>query len=66
MVNFAIQQRNAKISTMATQDQRYKGQANIQTTEPIRYLTLMSPVRPPVLTQQITAISNYLRKPGIN
>ena len=39
---------------MVTQDQMYKGQSNIQTTEPIRYPTLMSPARLPVLTQQIT------------
>ena len=39
---------------MATQDQTYKGQTNIQTTEPIRHPTPMFPVRLPVLTQQIT------------
>ena len=44
-----------RIFTMATQDQTYKDQTNIQTTEPIRYPPSVSPVRPPVLTQQITA-----------
>ena len=41
--------------TMATLDQTYKAQTNIQTTEPIRYPTPMSPVRLSVLAQQITA-----------
>ena len=41
-------------STMANQDQIYKGQTHIQTAEPIRYPSSISPVRPPVLTQQIT------------
>ena len=39
---------------MATQHQTYKGQTNIQTTEPISYPTPMSPARLPGLTQQIT------------
>ena len=40
---------------MANQDQAYKGQNYNQTTEPIRYPILITPVRPPVLTQQIIA-----------
>ena len=53
-------------SNMATQDQTYEGQTNIQTTEPIRYPTSMSPVRPPVLTQQLQWLSNSCKKLGIN
>ena len=41
-------------STMATQDQTYKGLTNIETTEPFRCPTLVSPVRMPALTQQLT------------
>ena len=41
-------------STMANQDQTYKGYTNSQIPEPIRYPTPMSKTRPPVLTQQIT------------
>ena len=48
--------------TMATQDQTYKGQTNIQTLEPIRYPSHMSPARPPVLTQQITADFQLLQE----
>ena len=40
---------------MANQDQIYNHQAYTQTAEPIRYPTPISAVRPPVLTQQITA-----------
>ena len=40
--------------TIANQDQTYKGQIHINTTEPIRYPTFISLVRPPVSTQQIT------------
>ena len=50
-------------STMATQDQTYKGQANIQTPEPTRYPTPMSPVRPSAFALQISAITRIL---GIN
>ena len=39
---------------MENQDQTYKGQTHIQIAEPIRYPTHISPVRPPILTQQIT------------
>ena len=42
-------------STMAAQDQTYKGQTHFQTAEAIRYPSPMSSVRPVVLTQQITA-----------
>ena len=41
-------------SIMANQDQAYKGQTFTQTEEPIRYPTPITPVRPLVLTQQIT------------
>ena len=47
---------------MANQDQTYKGQTNIQTPEPIRYLAPMSPVRSPVLTQHITADFQILQE----
>ena len=40
---------------MANQDQTYIDQTHIQTPDPIRYPTPTSPVRLPVLTQQITA-----------
>ena len=40
---------------MAKQDQAYKGKIYIQTAEPIRYPTPITLVRPPLLTQQITA-----------
>ena len=40
---------------IAAQDQIYKGQTNIHITEPIRYPTQISPARPPVLIQMITA-----------
>ena len=40
---------------MANQDQAYKGQTLTQTTEPIMYPNPISPVRPSVLTQQVTA-----------
>ena len=40
---------------MANQDQTYECQTHIQTAEQIRYLMPISPVRPPVLTLQITA-----------
>ena len=39
---------------MANQDQAYKGQTYIQTAELIKYPTPTTPVRPPVLIQQIT------------
>ena len=39
---------------MANQDQTYKCQTHSQTPKAIRYPTHMSPVRPSVLTQQIT------------
>ena len=40
---------------MATQCETYRDQTNIQTAEPIKYLSPMSPVKLSVLTQQITA-----------
>ena len=49
-------------STMATQDQTYKGENNIQMEETIRYPTPMSPARPLVLTQQITAAFQLLQE----
>ena len=47
---------------METQDQTLKGQATVQTTESIRYPTPMSPVRPLVLTQQITVDFQLLQE----
>ena len=47
---------------MATQDQTYIGQTNIQTPESHRYSASMFPVRPPVLTQQITADFQLLQE----
>ena len=41
-------------TTLANQDQPYKGQTHIQTPELIRYLTHVFPAIPPVLTQHIT------------
>ena len=39
--------------TMANQNQAYEAQTHIQTAEPIRYPTPISPVKP-VLTQKVT------------
>ena len=44
-----------RIPTVAIQDKTFQGQTIIQTKKQIRYPTLMSPARLPVLTQQITA-----------
>ena len=41
--------------TTGSQDQIHNGPTNSQTIEPIRYPTPISPVRPPIVTQQIMA-----------
>ena len=53
-------------STMANQDQTYKGPINIQMTELVRYPTPMPSTRLPVLKQHITVDFQYLRKPRTN
>ena len=47
---------------MANHNQAYKGQTYAQTAEPIRYPTPITPVRPPVLIQQITIAWNKLSR----
>ena len=41
--------------TAANQDQTHNSPTKIQPIEPIRYPTLISPTRPPILTKKITA-----------